>query len=162
MVQSSVVGVPSVTSSSVTSVGDPLTATNIVSSIQSIPTIGISVTKIFRLSAAHKLEAHNGKCKNLHGHNYRVDVTASGAIHPFSKDDPESGMVKDFANITKDAIKVILIHDHKYLNDNFPNPTAEVLALSWLNQLRSLDPRYTDVTVWETDDCYATASVTKQ
>jgi hypothetical protein len=68
-------------------------------------------------------------------------------------------MVKDFYNITKDVIKVILKHDHTDLNKAFPNPTAEILALSWLVELRNLDPWYSSVTVWETDDCQATAQI---
>jgi 6-pyruvoyltetrahydropterin/6-carboxytetrahydropterin synthase len=117
---------------------------------------------MFRFSAAHRLPYHHGKCANAHGHNYAVEVTATGVVHPTDPFDSESGMVKDFYNITKDAIKVILKYDHTDLNEAFPNPTAEVLALVWLTQLRELDPWYTKVTVWETDDCYAIAEVSSK
>lgn len=34
-----------------------------------------TATKEFRFEAGHTLDGHKGKCKNLHGHNYKVLVT---------------------------------------------------------------------------------------
>lgn len=56
-----------------------------------------SITKIFRFCAAHRLLGHTGKCRHLHGHNYKAVLT-------FGKPNLDTlGMVTDFQNI-KDVI----------------------------------------------------------
>lgn len=77
-------------------------------------------------AAAHYLAHYHGKCERLHGHNYRVRVTASGA----ALDD--GGMLVDFG-VLKGALKVILAElDHASLNDHPAfadgNPSAERIA----------------------------------
>ena len=95
----------------------------------------ITVVKEFTFDAAHKLPSHPGKCKNLHGHTYRLQVGVKGPINP------ETGMVVDFAEV-KWIVESIIINilDHSYLNemdraedDLFPkqNPTAE-LMVAWM------------------------------
>ena len=118
----------------------------------------ISCAKTYHFEAAHFLPKHEGKCRRLHGHNYRVEVTCRGSMAGLHRDDGSAGMVKDFYDIDQDLQKVIGPWDHRLINDYIFNPTAENMALSILLQLRSLDQRYSKVTVWETDDCYATAS----
>jgi 6-pyruvoyltetrahydropterin/6-carboxytetrahydropterin synthase len=119
----------------------------------------VSVTKVFHLSAAHHLPNHQGKCKNLHGHNYKVEISFRG---PIQGSGPETGMVRDFSFLSIDAYDLITIYDHKNLNNFFPNPTAEVLAESWLLALRVQDIGYYKVVVWETDDSYACAEVSSK
>lgn len=58
-----------------------------------MPTVTNSVTLVHKFCAAHRLIHHPGKCSNLHGHNYRVEVTVTGMIHPVT------GMVVDFARV---------------------------------------------------------------
>lgn len=50
------------------------------------------LTKSFTFDAAHRLRNHKGKCKNLHGHTWRVDVEVSG-------DRDDDGMVLDFGDL---------------------------------------------------------------
>jgi 6-pyruvoyltetrahydropterin/6-carboxytetrahydropterin synthase len=84
----------------------------------------------YGFEAAHQLnglpEGH--KCKRLHGHNYRVEVSVSGELDA-------RGFVMDYAEL--DAVVQPLINslDHRFLNDipGLENPTSEVLAL-WLKQ----------------------------
>ena len=45
------------------------------------------ISKVFYFDAAHRIANHKGKCKNLHGHTYKLIVTIEGEI--------ESGMVID-------------------------------------------------------------------
>ena len=76
------------------------------------------------IACSHRLVHHNGKCNNLHGHNYfvEVDITTKTLINGGSSD----GMVVDFGDV-----KRIIDHfDHKHLNDvtNMEQPTAERLA----------------------------------
>ncbi len=97
----------------------------------------ITVVKEFTFDAAHKLPSHPGKCKNLHGHTYRLQVGVKGPI------DPETGMVVDFATV-KEIVESTIVNalDHGYLNEmdrdedyfnDFQkwNPTAE-LMVAWM------------------------------
>jgi len=73
------------------------------------------------ISASHYLKGYEGKCSNLHGHNWRVVVYCKG-----SKLD-EVGMLVDFVRVSE-AVKSF---DHRDLNSVLPsdeNPTAENLA----------------------------------
>ena len=72
-----------------------------------------------RFSAAHYLPEYKGKCANLHGHTWKVEVWINGVI------DHKTGMVVDFKGI-KDIIDEF---DHAYLNDILLNPTAENIAV---------------------------------
>lgn len=76
-------------------------------------------------SAAHFLKDYNGKCENLHGHNYRVYAHAKG-----EKLDG-GGMLIDFSKL-KGALKSVCNElDHTNLNDMeifFQNPSAERIS----------------------------------
>lgn len=52
----------------------------------------LTVTKSFTFDAAHRLSFHKGKCRNLHGHTWRVDVTATGRAD-------SNGIVVDFGDM---------------------------------------------------------------
>ncbi len=87
----------------------------------------ISISKKFSFEAAHNLPLHDGKCKNLHGHSYVLEVFVSGLVQ---NEGPKIGMVMDFSDLSKIVKeKIIDIWDHKYLNDIVAFPTtAENLA----------------------------------
>ena len=104
----------------------------------------VRVSRTF--SAAHAIQGH-GRCENVHGHNYRVEV-ALGApeLNP-------PGMVADFTAIRAALDRIV--PDHTMLNERFDfNPTAENLARWFFDQLAGELP-VTGVTVWENDDCCA-------
>lgn len=76
---------------------------------------------IEEFDAAHSLPGYEGKCANLHGHTYRVEMVIEGPVG-------EDGFVMDFyrlKNILKAALQDL---DHRCLNDLLPNPTAENIA----------------------------------
>lgn len=67
----------------------------------------MSVTREVQFDAAHRVPLHGGKCRNLHGHRYRVALTLTGAVDELAGE--ASGMVVDFG-----AIKTFLavrVHD---------------------------------------------------
>ena len=116
----------------------------------------ISVTKKFTFEAAHTLPYHEGKCKNLHGHSYRLEVSVIGPRDP-------QGMVIDFGNLKK-AVKEAVIDklDHSYLNDVLAfNPTAENMAeyigtlLSRLIDNPNSGRKVEKVRLYETENSYA-------
>ena len=123
------------------------------------------IAKEFRFEAAHHLPNHNGKCRNLHGHNYRVRVVVEGdPVDPDGKSSDE-GMVVDFAELSsiwKNNLAPYLDHAEEILNTVVPVPTAERLA-AWIfgTFAKSLslnweEGKVVELTVWETDDSSAT------
>ena len=87
----------------------------------------VLVSKEFTFDAAHHLHCYEGKCKNLHGHTYKVIFGISGYVN-------EIGMVIDFSDIKDIWKKEIEIYlDHRYLNDMLPpmNTTAENMVV-WI------------------------------
>ena len=110
----------------------------------------VLITKVFSFEAAHQLPWHQGKCRNLHGHTYRLEVTIAGPIN-------EDGVVADFSDIGAVVKRTIVDkYDHQFLNDHFDNPTAELLALSFFKLLEAEDLAVRRVTLWETPTCSAT------
>src|SRR5438128_2151922 len=105
------------------------------------------VTRSFRFEAAHQLPWHEGKCRNLHGHSYRLEVTVEGPLN-------EHGIVTDFAAVKAVVEReVIDRYDHTYLNDLMDNPTAELLAHTIWKTLEAAGLGLVGVRLWETEDC---------
>ena len=87
------------------------------------------VCKIFRFDAAHFLPNYDGKCKNMHGHTWLLEVEVTG---PVSKLGHDEGMVVDFATLKGFVNEAVIQHlDHHLLNEVVENPTCENL-LSWV------------------------------
>ena len=99
-------------------------------------------------AAAHNLINYQGDCENLHGHNWKVDLTV------LARELDKAGLGIDF--------KVLKL-DHKYLNDN---PAFSTVSPSSEHISRYLYQRISDrinsdvikvdsVTVWESDNASA-------
>jgi 6-pyruvoyltetrahydropterin/6-carboxytetrahydropterin synthase len=87
----------------------------------------VMVSKEFTFDAAHHLHDYEGKCKNLHGHTYRVIFGLSGYTD-------SRGLMIDFGDIKEIWKNEIEIHlDHRYLNETLPlmNTTAENMVV-WI------------------------------
>lgn len=105
-----------------------------------------SVTQVFRFEAAHQLPWHPGRCRDLHGHGYRLEVTVTGAVGP-------TGIVLDFADLAEVVQReVISRYDHRYLNELLDNPTAELLAHEVWKTLEAAGLAVSRVRLWETPD----------
>lgn len=102
-----------------------------------------TVSKEFEFSAAHFLTKYKGKCENLHGHNYRLDVQVTDTLNA---DD----LVIDFADLKEIVTREVLSKlDHTNLNDMFENPSCELVAQWIYTQLKPHVP-VTQVQLWET------------
>ena len=77
-------------------------------------------------SSAHQLRGYKGKCENLHGHNYRVEIYARGS------ELDNIGLLVDFVELKAAADEVVLYLDHRNINELEPftelQPSAENLA----------------------------------
>jgi 6-pyruvoyltetrahydropterin/6-carboxytetrahydropterin synthase len=86
-----------------------------------------SITCVTTFAAAHRLPDHEGKCRNLHGHTYTLEVSVSGVP---ARKGPSAGMVMDFNDLRERVSKLALEPlDHKLLNEvvDFV-PTVEAIA----------------------------------
>ncbi len=60
----------------------------------------IRITKQFEFETGHALYGYDGKCRNVHGHSYKLSVTVIGS--PISdKNAVKYGMVIDFKDLKK-------------------------------------------------------------
>jgi 6-pyruvoyltetrahydropterin/6-carboxytetrahydropterin synthase len=78
-------------------------------------------------SSAHQLRGYKGKCENLHGHNYKIEIYARGA------ELDNIGLLVDFGDLKTAADEVVQYLDHRNINELEPfdeelNPSAENLA----------------------------------
>lgn len=82
----------------------------------------IRVTKSFNFETAHALYGYDGKCKNIHGHSYKLFVTVKG-VPIQDNSNPKFGMVIDFGDIKKIVrTEVVDRFDHAILlNVNSPH-----------------------------------------
>lgn len=103
---------------------------------------------IRKFSSAHKLPDYNGECANLHGHTWKAVFEIEGPVLP-------SGMVCDFKTL-KPMLDSVL-PDHKFLNDVYPNPTAENLCLALFEKteqmLEAKNLKLKTLEIWENEDC---------
>lgn len=105
-------------------------------------------------SSAHNLRGYKGKCEELHGHNWKVEVAV--AAEKLDK----TGMVADFTYLKAKLNKVVDGLDHKYLNNivyfKKVNPTSENIARYIYDRIKDRGLRVKSVTVWESDNSCAT------
>jgi 6-pyruvoyltetrahydropterin/6-carboxytetrahydropterin synthase len=111
-----------------------------------------------RFAAAHQLRNYKGKCENLHGHNWKVQVAVSAERLN------EIGLAMDFGDIKAITNDVIGTLDHAMLNELFPfteiNPSSENIA-RWIyeslkKKIDTDEIEVASVTVWESDTAAAT------
>jgi 6-pyruvoyltetrahydropterin/6-carboxytetrahydropterin synthase len=116
----------------------------------------VAIIKSF--SAAHMLAAIGGKCEELHGHNFRVEVTVAA---------PElnsSGILIDFRDVKKWLQEILDNLDHKYLNELLffveINPSSENIAKYIYGEMKlkaeQADVKVTRVKVWESENAAVT------
>jgi 6-pyruvoyltetrahydropterin/6-carboxytetrahydropterin synthase len=110
-------------------------------------------------AAGHALRNYRGKCENVHGHNYRCQVTVEG------HDLDQIGLLVDFVTLKKTLQTVIDRLDHQWLNEFPPfdvlNPSAENIAKYIYDEVNKGLYMYgvvklASVRLWETDTSSAT------
>ena len=108
-------------------------------------------------AAAHQLRGYKGKCENMHGHNWRVQINV------LAERLNEIDIAIDFHDFKKMAQEVIAPLDHAFLNEVFPftekNPSSENIA-KWIfdsmkKKINNGNLRMAAVTVWESENASA-------
>lgn len=132
--------------------------------------MSFSISKEIEFDAGHRVPLHASKCKNPHGHRYKVQAFVTGEL---ITEGPESGMVRDFSIIKQLLTERVhdvydhgfIVHDQDHdLLDAFDGafrgwkiivvpfiPTAECLAKAIYDDLKANGlPGLQFVRVWET------------
>ncbi|MBN1848020.1 MAG: 6-carboxytetrahydropterin synthase QueD [Deltaproteobacteria bacterium] len=113
---------------------------------------------ISQFGAAHQLRDFGGKCENLHGHNWRIEVYVTGDQLD------EVGLLIDFGVLKKNTQKVLEALDHQFLNEleyfKDINPSSENIARYIYEGLKrhwnNRGVQISKVTAWESDTACAT------
>ena len=137
------------------------------------------VTKQIEIDMGHRVPNHKSKCRNLHGHRYKIEVGVDDKIQS-SQGKSDEGMVIDYSDFKELIMVIDRVYDHSftiYSNDplvkyfrDFKDgldlkinivdfiPTAENLAKYWFEKLKViLEPiKIKHVKVWETPTSTAT------
>jgi 6-pyruvoyltetrahydropterin/6-carboxytetrahydropterin synthase len=113
----------------------------------------VSVEQIF--AAGHALRNYKGKCENIHGHNWRVQVVIEGDRLD------STGLLVDFIDVKNLMGSIIARLDHQFLNEVAPfdvtNPSAENIAEYFYGQMSAglaetpVPVKIREVKIWETD-----------
>lgn len=112
----------------------------------------VTVSESF--SAAHALKEIGGKCENLHGHNFKVEVTV--AAHELN----EEGILVDFRNLKNWIFRILEDLDHQNLNNvsyfRDLNPSSENLAKyifdGLIEHTKAANLCLAEVIVWESEN----------
>ena len=110
-----------------------------------------------QFAAAHQLREIRGGCENLHGHNWKIEVSVTGG--ELGKD----GLLIDFRLIKSETKKIIDELDHKFLNELAPfeniEPSSENISRhifeSISRKLNIQGVKVSKVTAWESDSACA-------
>lgn len=113
---------------------------------------------VTQFSAAHSLRNFHGKCEDLHGHNWKVE------IYVVSEELDQAEIVMDFGELKDMAEEVLSGLDHKHLNEleffQTNNPSSENIARFIYEGLVSIIDRpavsVSRVSAWESDTSRAT------
>ena len=117
---------------------------------------------ITSFAAAHCLINYQGDCENLHGHNWRVEVTVRASVLD------DAGLGIDFKILKSETNQLLKTLDHKYLNElpffSGISPSSEnisrFLYKELSNKLDNDNIKVEVITVWESD--FACASYSEE
>jgi 6-pyruvoyltetrahydropterin/6-carboxytetrahydropterin synthase len=115
------------------------------------------LTVLGKFAAAHSLRNFKGKCEDLHGHNWKVEVVVTGS------ELDKADLLMDFGDLKALMNQALDRLDHKYLNELSPfdklNPSSEQIAKHLFNTIaQGLPPQVSmkSVSAWESDNAKAT------
>ena len=139
----------------------------------------VRITKQFSFETGHALYGYDGKCRNVHGHSYKLSVTVIGT--PISQNDNvKFGMVIDFGDLKKIVkSEIVDVFDHATVfNKNTPHvelanelssrghnvllvdyqPTSEMMVIDFAQKIKKHLPeniKLFSLKLQETDSSFA-------
>tara|TARA_R110002012_G_scaffold14093_1_gene59153 strand:+ start:8700 stop:9158 length:459 start_codon:yes stop_codon:yes gene_type:complete len=139
----------------------------------------IRITKQFSFETGHALYGYDGKCKNVHGHSYKLSVTVIGKPIDDSSH-VKFGMVIDFSDLKKIVkTEIVDVFDHATVfNKNTPHvelakelqdrghnvllvdyqPTSEMMVIDFAEKIKTYLPKHIalhSLKLQETDTSFA-------
>ena len=116
------------------------------------------ITIIKSFSAAHRLADIGGKCEELHGHNFKVEVNVT------APELDQAGILIDFRLIKRWLSEILNNLDHKDLNElaffNKTNPSSENVAKyiyrEMILKIKNVNIKISRVKVWESENAAVT------
>lgn len=114
-------------------------------------------------ASAHQLRGYKGKCENMHGHTWKVELSVTGG----ELDD--IGLLIDFQELKSVLREITSMLDHKNINELPPfdiiNPSSENLAKFFYEEAQKRFAEHTpkirvcSATVWESATSRCTYTV---
>lgn len=149
------------------------------SQFQGYYAVSLSIMRRFTFCAGHRLVGHEGKCRNLHGHNYTLEVYLTG------QEQDEIGRILDFKQLKlrmngwiddnwdhtfilwekdENGLSAIRSSEPHRIYELKNNPTAENMALHFLEDICPIILEGTGATaykvrLWESEETCAEVSV---
>ncbi len=132
------------------------------------------ITTETSFDAAHFLSGYPGKCKNIHGHRWRVLIKIKS--EQLKSDSIQNGMICDFSDLKKDLKSIVDKLDHSFifekdslkpelikllLEEQFSlhevpfRPTAENFSFYFYQEMQKRGYEVAEATVYETPNNYA-------
>jgi 6-pyruvoyltetrahydropterin/6-carboxytetrahydropterin synthase len=116
------------------------------------------VKVVTRFAAAHRLTMVGAKCENLHGHNWKIEVSLTGEALD------AGGVLMDFGEVKGRLREIIARVDHQFLNElemfQGRQPSSERIAAYIAGELQKAittpGVRVSRVSAWESEDSCAT------
>lgn len=108
----------------------------------------ITLTREFTFDAAQSLsqfpEGH--KCRNIHGHTFRLQVSVCGEVNP------ETGMLYDHARVKGVVEPLVELLDHSYMNEieGLEVPTLENTCLWFWQRIKPELEELSEIVLYET------------
>ncbi|MEP0133473.1 MAG: 6-carboxytetrahydropterin synthase [Eudoraea sp.] len=139
----------------------------------------IRITKQFTFETGHALYGYDGKCKNVHGHSYKLSVTVIG-MPITDTSNVKLGMVIDFGDLKKivkeeivdpfdhatvfnkntphiELAKELKVRGHKVILADY-QPTSENMVIDFANKIKarlSKEIQLHSIKLRETDTAFA-------
>lgn len=115
----------------------------------------MKIGKTFTFEAAHRLQRHDGKCRNLHGHSYRVDVAIEGPVQENggpTESNPQEGMVLDFGKLKEWWARLDTILDHRTILESSDPLVSGLIGLGVKVTEFHAPPTAENIAAWLLDD----------
>lgn len=120
----------------------------------------MNITKEFTFDSAHQLVGHSSKCKNVHGHTYRVQINFSRENALSAKESQSAeGMVFDFGDVKKGLAPLLDRMDHAFLAQGNEPILSELDTKAVLFGFRTTAENMADFICWYSTEVFSDVDI---